>query len=194
MCRKCKKKLQEEFKFSKENLKRQENVNFEEQYYLFKYKNIIRNLILEIKFNKKPYLYKTIETFLKSNKNCFEKLKKYDIIIIVPLSHKRQLIRGYNQSQFIGKILSEILSIKIEKNILYKTKNIIAQSTLNKEQRKNNVKGVYKAKNVDRILNKKILIIDDIYTTGSTLNECASTLVKQGIKKENIGVLTLAKD
>ena len=49
-------------------------------------------------------------------------------------------------------------------------------------------------KNIEKIMNNKILIIDDIYTTGSTLNECSNLLRKNGIKKENIGVLTLAKD
>lgn len=115
-------------------------------------------------------------------------------MIIVPLSSKRKRLRGYNQSQLIAEIISNILQIKIQNKILFKTKNILPQSTLNKEQRKNNIKGAFKAKNIEKIKNKKILLIDDIYTTGSTLNECSRTLVKNGIKKENIGVLTLAKD
>lgn len=123
-----------------------------------------------------------------------EKLKKYDIIIVVPLSWKRRLQRGYNQSQLIAEIISSILQIKIESRILYKTKNIVPQSTLNKKERKENIKGAFKIKNIEKIMNNKILIIDDIYTTGSTLNECSNLLRKNGIKKENIGVLTLAKD
>ena len=103
-------------------------------------------------------------------------------------------MRGYNQSQLIGKTISGMLSIKIEKNVLYKIKNIAPQSSLNKTQRKNNVRGVYKAKNIDRLYNKKILLIDDIYTTGSTLNESAKTLTDFVIDKKNIGVFTLAKD
>ena len=60
----------------------------------------------------------------------------YDIIIVVPLSWKRRLQRGYNQSQLIAEIISSILQIKIESRILYKTKNIVPQSTLNKKERK----------------------------------------------------------
>ena len=153
-----------------------------------------RNMILKMKFQKKPYIYKTIEYFLQNNKKYLEKLKKYDIIIVVPLSWKRRLQRGYNQSQLIAEIISSILQIKIESRILYKTKNIVPQSTLNKKERKENIKGAFKIKNIEKIMNNKILIIDDIYTTGSTLNECSNLLRKNGIKKENIGVLTLAKD
>ena len=144
-----------------------------------------------MKFNKKPYIYKTFQYFFEKN---LEKLKKYDIMIVVPLSSKRKRLRGYNQSQLIAEIISNILQIKIQNKILFKTKNILPQSTLNKEQRKNNIKDVFKVKNIEQIKNKKILLIDDIYTTGSTLNECSRTLVKNGIQKENIGVLTLAKD
>ena len=77
---------------------------------------------------------------------------------------------------------------------MYKIKNTVPQSTLNKEQREQNAKGVYKVNNIQKIYNKKILIFDDIYTTGSTLNECAKVLIEQGIKKEQIGVMTIAKD
>ena len=191
LCYKCKKKIQKEFKFTKIHTK---DKNFLEQYYLFQYKNLIRNLILQMKFQKKPYVYKTIEYFLQNNQKKLENLKKYDIIIVVPLSWKRKLQRGYNQSLLIAKIIANILQIKIESKILNKTKNIVPQSTLNKKQRKENIKGAFKIKHIEKIENKKILIIDDIYTTGSTLNECAKILLRSGIKKENIGVLTLAKD
>ena len=118
LCYKCKKKIQKEFKFTKIHTK---DKNFLEQYYLFQYKDLIRNMILEMKFQKKPYIYKTIEYFLQNNKKYLEKLKKYDIIIVVPLSWKRRLQRGYNQSQLIAEIISSILQIKIESRILYKT-------------------------------------------------------------------------
>lgn len=192
LCDKCKIKLEKEFKYTYKNFIK--NKNFSEQYYFFEYKNLVRRLILDIKFNKKPYICKTFAYFLEKCAKNLENLKKYDIIIVVPLSRKRKLERGYNQSLMVANIISQKTGIKIQKNILYKIRNTVPQSTLNKEEREANSKGVYKAKNTEKIKNKKILIIDDIYTTGSTLNECAKTLIENGIKKENIGVLTLAKD
>lgn len=139
-------------------------------------------------------MYKTIARFLENNKKSFEKLKKYDIILIVPISNKRKKERGYNQSELLAKEIAKIISVKIEKNKILKIKNTLPQSTLNKIQREENVKGVYKAIQIEKIRNKKILIFDDIYTTGNTVNECAKVLVEKGIKRENIGVLTIAKD
>lgn len=77
-------------------------------------------------------------------------------------------------------------------NCIIKTKNIIEQSKLKKEERQENIKGVYQLKNKQSIENKKILLIDDIYTTGSTVNEC-SRILKQA-NPNKIGVLVLAKD
>lgn len=131
---------------------------------------------------------------MENKRKCFEKLKKYDIILIVPISKQRKRERGYNQSGLVAKEISKIISVKIEKNKIYKIKNIRPQSTLNKQQREENIKQAYKVKNIENIRNKKILIFDDIYTTGSTVNECARMLNKAGIDKKNIGVLTIAKD
>ena len=71
-------------------------------------------------------------------------------------------------------------------------KNIKPQSSLNKEDRIKNVENVYSIKNQEKIINKKILLIDDIYTTGSTVNECSKVLKQAGVN--NIGILTIAKD
>ena len=140
------------------------------------YQGIIRKLILNYKFQDKTYLYKTFVKFLLKNKKIVENIKTYDIIIPVPLSTKRQKQRGYNQSLLIAKEIGKKLKIKVEKNILIKTKNILPQSTLNKEQRITNVQGTYKMQNANKIANKKILIIDDVYRTGTRRNRCGKIL------------------
>lgn len=187
-------KLNKGFSFETDNYYIDISKNYVEHHYFFKYKDIIRSQILALKFHEKPYVYRTIAEFLRKNEKCFENLKKYDIIIIVPISKKRRKERGYNQSQIITKEISKILDIPIKHNILYKTTNTVPQSSLNKKQREENAKGVYKAKSCQKIINKKILLIDDIYTTGSTVNECAKVLVQNGIDRKQIGVLTIAKD
>ena len=173
---------------------------FEELMYIFKYEGQIRELILDYKFNEKSYMYKTFVNFLLKNKKIFENIKKYDKIIPVPISKKRYKERGYNQSLLIAKEISMQISyetnnnIKLElvNNCLIKTKNIIEQSKLNKEDRQHNIQGVYTLKNGSILTNKSILLVDDIYTTGSTVNECSRVL--QQAKPNKIGVLVLAKD
>lgn len=194
LCNKCKIRLEKEYDFKSDNYSQDIEKNFKEHHYFFRYENLIRNQILSLKFHEKPYIYKTIAYFLENKRKNFENLKKYDIIIVVPVSKKRQKERGYNQSELIAKEISKMLSIKIEKNIIKKLKNTPPQSSLNKEQRQENIRGVYRAFNIEKIENKNILIIDDIYTTGNTVNECAKVLVEKGINKQSIGVLTIAKD
>lgn len=194
LCNKCKIKLQKEYQFQTDNYGEDVSENFVEHNYFFKYENLIRSQILALKFQEKPYIYKTIAYFLKNMEKSFENLKKYDIMIIVPISKQRKRDRGYNQSELVAKEISKIIKVPIQQKILYKVKNTVPQSSLNKKQREENAKGVYEVKNVSKLNNKKILIIDDIYTTGNTVNECANMLIKNGIKKSNIGVLTIAKD
>ena len=165
---------------------------FNELMYIFKYEGQIRKLILDYKFNEKSYLYLTFVNFLLKNKKIFENIKNYDTIIPVPISKKRKKTRGYNQSLLIARKIAEQTDLELMNNCLVKTKNIIEQSKLNKEDRIQNIQGVYELKNKQLIENKNILLIDDIYTTGSTVNEC-SKILKQGNPKK-IGILVLAKD
>ena len=206
VCPKCNVHLKKQGKMdilTKEELKEnslEKEKFFEELIYIFKYEGQIRELILDYKFNEKSYMYKTFVNFLLKNKKIFENIKKYDKIIPVPISKKRYKERGYNQSLLIAKEISMQISyetnnnIKLElvNNCLIKTKNIIEQSKLNKEDRQHNIQGVYTLKNGSILTNKNILLVDDIYTTGSTVNECSRVL--QQAKPNKIGVLVLAKD
>ena len=206
VCPKCNVQLKKQEKvdiLTKEELKEnslEKEKFFEELIYIFKYEGQIRELILDYKFNEKSYMYKTFVNFLLKNKKIFENIKKYDKIIPVPISKKRYRERGYNQSLLIAKEISMQMScetnnnIKLElvNNCLIKTKNIIEQSKLNKEDRQHNIQGVYTLKNGSILTNKSILLVDDIYTTGSTVNECSRVL--QQAKPNKIGVLVLAKD
>ena len=190
LCEECNKKFE---RITNVHIQKYKNKTYTEHIYMFKYTDIRRE-ILEYKFDDKAYYYKTIsQVFLKNKKIC-EILKTYDIIIPVPIHNKRRKERGYNQSELIARAISKTLGIPIVKNVLVKIKNTVPQSSLNKVQRAENANGVYSAKNHTKLRNKKILLIDDIYTTGSTLNECANALIQKGIKREQIGVLTLAKD
>ncbi len=193
ICRKCEVTLEKQAQFAiiNEGLEI-ENKNFNEIIYIFRYEGLIRKTIIDYKFNEKSYLYKTFVEFLLKDQKIFENIKKYDTIIPVPISKKRQKERGYNQSLLIANEISKKVNIQVDKNCLIKIKNIIEQSRLNKEERNINIQNVYKLKNERFLFNKKILLIDDIYTTGSTVNEC-SKILRQANPKQ-IGIFVLAKD
>ena len=171
--------------------------HFDEHIYFFQYEGLIRDQIIKYKFNDEAYKYKAISNFILrnfilKNSNIFKIINNYDVIIPVPVSKKRFKQRGYNQAELVARQIAKVLDKSLVTNCLYKSKNIVAQSTLNKEQREENIKGVYEIKNKDNLRNKKILLIDDIYTTGSTVNECCKVL--EEAKPNKIGVMTLAKD
>ena len=173
-----------------------EKCNFNEHVYLFKYKDIIREKIIAYKFNDKSYYYHAFSNILIKNKKIYEILNSYDIITAVPMHNKRKKIRGYNQAELIARDLSNnICNIKYE-DILIKKSNVMPQSLLNREQRIQNAKNIYDLKtnnkNLSSMESKKILLFDDIYTTGSTAMECAKVLKR--LKPKRIGIMTIAKD
>lgn len=188
LCRKCEINLE---KFKNVEIEIIQGKNFKELISLFNYQGEVRSNILNYKFKEKSYMAKTFTKFLINDKKLFEKIKTYDTIVPVPISKERMKERGYNQSLIIAKELNKYLKLEIAENSLIKIKNVIEQSKLNKEERQNNIIDAYEIKNKQILENKRILLIDDIYTTGSTVNEC-SRMLKLASPKE-IGVLALAK-
>lgn len=173
--------------------------NFDEFMHLFKYEGIIKEKIIQYKFVRKSYLYKFFAEIIAENDRVIKYISKYDYIIPVPLNKYRKRERGYNQTELIIEEVKKIFNSsgndsQLENKILIKKKNSKRQSKLNKIDRKNNLKGAYtiNLKEVYKIKNKKILLFDDVFTTGSTVNECSKEIKKFNPKK--IGILTIAKD
>lgn len=190
ICNKCKVKIKK-FQRSKKHIYLSKN--FDTHMYLFDYQEIIRQKILQYKFGEKTYISKCFTKIILNDEKICRFLKNYDIIIPVPISNKRKKKRGYNQSELIAKKLSkQMKNLKYTSKVLYKIKDTIPQSILDKEKRTENIKGAYYIKNGQILKNKKILLIDDIFTTGSTVNECSKILKQVGAKE--IGIFTLAKD
>lgn len=191
LCNKCKIRIQKNAICKIEDY-RETTSFFDEHLYLFQYDGEIRNAILNFKFNEQAYIYKTFLEILKNNEKICTQIKKYDIIMPIPISKKRFKQRGYNQSALIARNLAKTLNVDYKENVLVKIKNNKPQSELGQHERSANVKDVYKIKETKKVYKKNILLVDDIYTTGSTANECAKIL------KENnaniVGIFTLAKD
>lgn len=113
--------------------------------------------------------------------------KECDIIAPVPLHKKRLLKRRYNQSALISRILARELSLEHGPDLLIRTKNTPPQQG-NIKKRSKNVRGAFKVgpKQRQAVKGKNILLIDDVYTTGSTAENCAKALKKAGAEKVNV--------
>lgn len=193
LCENCKSGLDTITVAKIDNYENKTDKFFNEHGYIFKYEGQIRKLLIDYKFNNKSYLYKTFASIILSNKKMINFINNYEIIIPVPIHKKRFNCRGYNQSELLAREISRKLkNIQFLNKLLIKTENNVAQSTLTKEERILNVKNIYKVQNNNLIKEKSIILLDDIYTTGNTVNECSRLLKKNGARE--IGIFTISKD
>jgi len=107
-------------------------------------------------------------------------INEADIIIPVPLHFRKRLDRGYNQAGIFSEHLSLLFDRPLDRISLKRITNTRSQTRLNPKQRFANVKGAFRVKERSAIKGKKILLVDDIVTTGATLFECARTLRRAG--------------
>ena len=156
----------------------------------FIYDDFSKKLILDFKFYAKTQSANILVKWLyAAGKDIFE--GGVDLIMPVPLSYRRLLRRGYNQSALLARLLSKQTHIEADVFNLKKTKHTKPQSSLLGNARLKNVKNVFEVKNKDKVKGKRIVLIDDVLTTGATLAECAKVLLKAGAK--SVDTLTVAR-
>jgi len=106
------------------------------------------------------------------------------LVIPVPLHQKRFRWRGFNQAELLGKRVSNFFKLPFGGNVLIRRRYTVPQTEIkNKERRKENIKGAFKCIRPERVKTKRIILVDDVCTTASTLNECAKALSKSGAKE-----------
>lgn len=153
---------------------------FDRAFAPFIYKNEIRSLIFDLKYNNKKYIAKYLAKFMA---DIIIKNKIYvDTIIPVPLCDKRLKSRGYNQSELLAKEISNMLNISLNTESLKRVKETPTQTKLDFIDRQMNMKDAFKVYKPKLIKDKAVLLIDDIYTTGATILECSKVLRKAGVK------------
>ncbi len=147
---------------------------------LFSYNETARLLIHSLKFRGLKNIYRIFIPFICSKLTEFG--ESIDIISYVPMNRRKLIKRGYNQSELIAEAVSKHTGIGFYK-ILKEKKNSISQRKLNYNERFINVIDRYESININKFQNKVILLIDDVFTTGATINECSRTLINSGAAK-----------
>ena len=167
--------------------------NLKDLYYPLPYqKSLIKNLIQKFKYE--PFVKELAEPLACLIIEHFQLMENppsfgfNSILIPVPLEKRRLKWRGFNQATAVAEELASSFGLKILTDVLVKTKATLPQMELTDEERKENIKGVFILKNGELIKNKKILLVDDVYTTGSTMEECARILKIAGAT-EIIGIV-----
>lgn len=151
----------------------------------FSYKDAgIRNAIHRLKYDRMKWYGPFLGSFIATGLSRYEvHIPKNAICVPIPLYASRARKRGFNQSELIAESICEKLHITLEKNILFRTKKTKSQVELkNHEERKANVNGAFSVSKPELIFQKTILLIDDVATSGATLNEAALILKSAGAR------------
>lgn len=104
-----------------------------------------------------------------------------DVLMPVPLHKYKFIKRGYNQAEVFARALSEEFGIPVDAHTLIRVRNTRPQKELSDVERKNNIENAFQTR-INSIKYKKVILVDDIYTTGTTINECAGVLKRAGVE------------
>ncbi|MEA3471411.1 MAG: ComF family protein [Thermodesulfobacteriota bacterium] len=155
------------------------------------YDKILLDTIHLFKYSGKILIGERMGTFMAEHRYDSLNIGEFSLIIPVPLHPKKLRERGFNQSLILGRQLSKKFSIPLDFGTLKRRVDTKPQVNLGKSERIKNVKGAFMVRQKERIAGERILLVDDVYTTGSTVNECARVLIEA--KASTVAVLTLAK-
>lgn len=160
---------------------------------VFKYKGVVRKAITSIKYR---YAYDIVDDLVEATVYRLKMSKIHNVTLVpIPMYVKNENFRGFNQSILIGEKIAKSLNWSFLPDLLIKTKNTKHQVGLKGDERKINLKNAFtvnpKYKNNKTVMSYKVLIFDDVYTTGATIKQARKVLESSGFK--NIYSLTIAR-
>ena len=160
---------------------------FDKAISVFEYNDASKKIVLQFKNFDATYMSKILASWMYRAAQA--EFIKAEAIIPVPIHFWKRLKRKYNQSELLAQELSEMSKVSYKPNVLKKVKRTHSQEGLNKKQRLTNLSGSFGMK--ENLYEKHIILVDDVFTTGATANECAKILKKHGA--QYVTVLTIAR-
>ncbi len=158
------------------------------------YKDVVAAAIKKMKFGSKQlWIADTFGTFLSQTVREEYGDISFDGVTYVPVSKKRYFERSFNQSEEIAEALCHELGLTFLRDVLIKPKDTPKQSSLKFNERANNVKGKFVVAKPELVVDKTILLIDDVFTSGETLNECSKILKKSGVTAVYTATIAIVK-
>jgi len=168
-------------------------IQFAMSFFLFRKGGKVQHLLHSLKYNNHPEIGETLGEVYGEELKQVEFQKYFDVIVPVPLHASRKRKRGYNQSEKFAMGLSKSLNIPwgvaLERTIKTET-----QTRKSKLRRWENVSEVFQVKTPDLVLKRRILLVDDVITTGATIEACANTLLKEGVSALSVASIAYAEE
>jgi len=159
--------------------------------FLFNKSGIIQELIHQLKYNNQQIIGNFMAEVSRNYLNSDLLQKQIDYIIPVPLHSKKLKQRGYNQMTGFGKNLENYYSFQYSDKILIRQENTESQTKKSAAERRSNVRNAFKVLKPEKYSGRHFLLIDDVITTGATIEACADTLLKS-IPGAKVSVLAMA--
>lgn len=156
---------------------------------LLKFDQYSKKAIHDFKYNDKSALAKVYARLIHNNYK--DEIKEVDCILPVPMHKLKRMMRMYNQAYVLAKEIALIANKPLYHDVLIKSKWSKPQASLRAKDRLKNLNDSFYIKNDDLIFNKKVLLVDDVITTGTTINECSKLLKKA--KCQTVIVVAIAK-
>ena len=149
---------------------------------VFVYEGGIRNSMYRFKYgNKREYAEFYADAAIEKY-GTWLKRTEAEVLIPVPMFPRKKRLRGYNQAEVFAQALGRKTGIPVERHLIKRVRNTTPQKELNDLQRRSNLKNAFQLTS-DIVKYKKVVLVDDIYTTGSTMDEISKTLKESGVKK-----------
>lgn len=180
-CMKCSKPLEDDIRELCRDCQRKEHV-FTRGVAAFSYSKAMKKSMYGFKYNNRREYGKYYSEVLWEKYSNTILSWGADALIPVPLHRTRLRKRGYNQAQVLARFLEKESGIMVDDTTLVRIKNTKPQKELSDKERNSNIESAFQIRSND-LKYKKVILVDDIYTTGATINECAKVLVGGGVEK-----------
>ncbi|MGN0250465.1 MAG: ComF family protein [Oliverpabstia sp.] len=190
-CKKCSKPLESEEKEYCYDCTEYKH-SYDRGLAVFVYRDPMKEALMRFKFHGRKEYGEFLGKLLCMYGKSFLQQTKPQVIIPVPVHRKKKTRRGYNQAEILAASVSREFSIPIRTDLVLRRKFTKAQKELNRKERKRNLNQAFYVKNEVKNY-RTVLIVDDIYTTGSTVNAIAEKLKSQGVQKVYFLVLCIGK-
>jgi len=156
-----------------------------------RYRGVIQDLLREYKYRRAIWAANDLLHILEACVHAHYEPDEIDCVVFVPLYPRRRRERGFNQSALLAAGLAKALRRPLLPKCLKRVRATATQTNLTARQRATNVKGAFRARQERRLKGQRVLLVDDVMTTGATVNECARVLKEGGAEK--VSVVTVAR-
>jgi ComF family protein len=157
-----------------------------------RYRGELKDALLLFKYRRFRSLGKALGRFVVES--LAEELVLWDgvdVVVPVPLHARRRRERGFDQARVLAREIARLRRLPVAAGVLRKVRNVPPQTSLERDERRTNVRGAYEAARTGRVRGRVVLLVDDVFTTGSTIGECALVLKRAGARE--VRVVTVAQ-